>query len=81
VILGVIGVGGMFGEMSLIDNHPRMASARAISDEAEVMVISREMLNRKLKTADPFHRALIDILTAHVRSLADQLVKLGVKAS
>ena len=81
VVLGTIGPGGMFGEMALIDNHPRMASARAIGDEAEVMVISRQMLHKKLETADPFHRALIDILTNHVRSLADQLVKLGVKAS
>ena len=81
LVLGAIGVGGMFGEMALINDKPRMASARATGKGVEVMIISREILHSKLETADPFYRALIDILTAHVRSLADQLVKLGVRAS
>jgi len=81
VPIGTVTKGGMFGEMALINDKPRMASARATGEGVEVMIISREMLHSKLETADPFYGALIDILTAHVRSLADQLVKFGVRAS
>ena len=81
VVLGTVGKGCMFGEMALIDDNPRMASARSGEDEVEVMVIPREIMHKKLKTADSFHRALIDVLINHIRSLANQLVNLDVKAS
>jgi CRP-like cAMP-binding protein len=71
----------MFGEMALIDNGQRMASARAIEGEVETLVISRDLFNKKLEGADPFLRALIDILTSHIRGLADQLVKSNLRAS
>tara|TARA_B100000315_G_scaffold241582_1_gene262590 strand:+ start:4203 stop:4643 length:441 start_codon:yes stop_codon:yes gene_type:complete len=79
--IGSVIKGGMFGEMALIDNDPRMASARAIEGEVETLVISREVFHKKLESADPFHRALIDILTSHIRGLADQLAKANIRAS
>ena len=79
--IGVVNVGGMFGEMALIDDCPRMASARAVEGWLEVLVISRRVFEEKLETADPFQRALINILTKHVRMLADKLTKLETQVS
>ena len=79
--IGVVGVGGMFGEMALIDDGERMASARAIEGPLEVLVISRRVFDLKLESADPFQRALISILTKHVRTLANKLTKLETQVS
>ncbi len=81
VPIGTVLKGGMFGEMALIDNKPRMASARAKDGPAETLVISREMFHKKMASADPFHKALFDILSSHIRSLSDQLAKTGARAS
>ena len=75
VVIGTVGRGGMFGEMALIDNEKRMGSARASDQIVEVLVIDRDQFNQKLINADPFQRALINILTSHVRKMAEQLSK------
>jgi CRP/FNR family cyclic AMP-dependent transcriptional regulator len=75
VSIGIVGPGAMFGEMALIDNERRMASARAHDGKVEILVISREIFQKKLSTADPFVKALIDILTSHIRGLASKISK------
>ena len=79
--IGVVNVGGMFGEMALIDDGRRMASAHAIEGPVEVLIISRRVFEEKLETADPFQRALIGILTKHIRTLANKLTKLETQIS
>ena len=79
--IGVVNVGGMFGEMALIDYGERMASAHAVEGPVEVLIISRRVFEEKLETADPFQRALIAILTTHIRTLADKLTKLETQVS
>lgn len=65
--LAVIGKGGVFGEMSLIDDKPRMATARA--KEASVIVtVTKAIFDQKLKGTDPFVRALLRILVETVRN-------------
>lgn len=81
LVLGTVGTGGMFGEMALIDESPRMASAKATGGPVELMVISRQMFERKLDTMDPFTRALINILAQHVRTLAADRAKDKLRAS
>lgn len=81
VPIGTVSKGGMFGEMALIDNKTRMASARAKTASVDTLVISREMFHKKMASADPFHKALFDILASHIRSLSDQLVNAGARAS
>ena len=81
VVLGHVGAGGMFGEMALIDDSPRMASAKAVNGSVELMVISRKMFERKLDTMDPFTRGLIDILASHIRTLAASIAKSKLPAS
>ena len=65
-VLGEIGKGGLFGEMALIDDEPRMASAKAIEPTVLIQV-NRAQFQEKLKGVDPFIRALLQILTIHVR--------------
>ena len=72
VVIGVLEEGAMFGEMALIDDKLRMAAAKAIGP-VSVMVISREMINKKISNADPFVRGLIELLLDHARSTANTL--------
>lgn len=71
VVLGVVGPGGIFGEMALIDDAPRMANAAAV-DVTTVILISRQMLEDKLAKADPFLRGLINIFASNLRKMAQR---------
>ena len=66
-VLGTIGKGGVFGEMALIDDQPRMASARA-TEATTLIVVTRMIFEQKLAKTDPFVRALLRILVENVRS-------------
>lgn len=68
VPLATIGKGELFGEMALVDDQPRMASAKAASDVACV-VISRDTFKEKLSKADPFIRGLLNIFVRNIRNL------------
>ena len=73
-VLGTIGEGGMFGEMALIDNQPRMAMARA-AEVTTLIFVSRMMFEQKMVKADPFVRGLLKILVGNIRSLSAELVR------
>ncbi len=66
--LATLGKGELFGEMALIDDQPRMASAMAQSD-VSVVVISRDVFREKLAKADPFIRGLLNIFVRNIRNL------------
>ncbi len=66
--LGVIGEGGIFGEMALIDNEPRMASATALT-ETSCVVVPEDVFKSKVDAADPFVIALLRIFVANIRSI------------
>ena len=68
-VLGTVGKGGIFGEMALIDDEPRMASARAV-EETTVIVVSRMAFSRKMEKTDPFIRGLLNILAGNLRAVA-----------
>ena len=68
-IIATISKGEMFGEMALIDDAPRMASARAVG-LVKVKVIPREFVDKKIDAIDPFVRGLLRILSDHVRTMA-----------
>lgn len=67
--LAVIGPGSIFGEMALIDDEPRMATAK-VKGSATIMTITKIMYKEKLKHTDPFVRALLRILVETVRGNA-----------
>jgi len=67
-VLGYIPAGGIFGEMALVDNKPRMAQARAV-DATAVIIISEAMLEAKLKKTDPFIRGLLNVFVRNIRTI------------
>ena len=69
VPLAKLGKGALFGEMALIDNEPRMATAKAISDVTTV-AISRDVFHDKLAKEDVFIRGLLNIFIRNIRQLA-----------
>ena len=66
-VLGVLETGAMFGEMALIDNKPRMATARAINGPVELLVVSKANFQKKMDKLDPFTRGLIKFMAEIVR--------------
>ncbi|MEM9444005.1 MAG: cyclic nucleotide-binding domain-containing protein [Verrucomicrobiota bacterium] len=64
--LGRIGVRGMFGEMGLIDHHPRCASARALGP-TRCIFIDRKEFNNHLSSLPPWVSILIKSFVARLR--------------
>lgn len=66
--------GEIFGEMSLIDGHPRAASARAVG-EVEVICITPRDLDKRLMAlarTDGVLRRLIDVYVLRLRGQLDR---------
>lgn len=72
--LGIIEVNGVFGEMSLIDNRPRSATAVA-AENTYLIVIDQQGLEERLSALDPFMRGLFRILATRLRDTNEQLAK------
>ncbi len=66
--LATLGRGELFGEMALVDDQPRMAAARAVTDTS-VVIISRDTFREKLAKSDPFIRGLLNIFVRNIRNL------------
>jgi CRP-like cAMP-binding protein len=71
VVLGTVEKGGIFGEMALIDDQPRMASARAAAGTT-LIVINRAVFHGKLAKCDPFIRGLLGIFVKNIRSMVER---------
>ena len=69
IVLGTVGKGAIFGEMALIDDGPRMATARA-AKACTLIVITRPAFEVKMARTDPFIRGLLKILVENVRSVS-----------
>lgn len=70
--LAFIEAGGVFGEMALIDDKPRMANATCTQDTV-CKIIDKKMFTQNMKTVDPFMSTVIEILTKNVRSLSARI--------
>jgi CRP-like cAMP-binding protein len=75
ISLRVLQEGAMFGEMALIDDEPRMASAKAVEGAVDLLEIDKKTFKKKLSLADPFTRGLINILADTARNLAKSRIK------
>ncbi|MGE4529047.1 MAG: Crp/Fnr family transcriptional regulator [Rhodospirillaceae bacterium] len=69
--LGLITEGGIFGEMALIDDQPRMANARTV-EACTLVVINRMMFEERLHKVDPFIRGLLNMLVRNLRDTSKQ---------
>ena len=69
MVLARLGQGEIFGELSLIDSQPQMATAR-VSADAELAVISRDNIQSRLgrlEQSDMVLRRLIDVFVTSIR--------------
>ena len=62
----------IFGELALMDDSPRSATAVAW-EKTEVLVVSRADIQRKLDGLDPFMRYWIDFMTERVKDLSNRV--------
>ena len=72
VILGVLGVGEHFGELSLIDDQPRSAHVIAMED-ASLLVLRRDDFRRRVEANTQIAWALLSELSRRLRR-ADQII-------
>ena len=70
-VLATIGTGAMFGEMAVIDDSPRSATARAL-EPTTVIVVTEQMFLHKLQKADPFIRGLMHIMADTIRTMSNK---------
>ncbi len=77
VQLGILTPGQLFGEMALINDEPRTATAIAIKDTV-LTVISREQLIERLKSTEPMLRMLIRVIISRYRTSIRHTRKAGM---
>ncbi len=77
IIIAELGIGEIFGEMSMIDDAPRSATVTAITD-TEVIRIKRSRFIQPLQSKDPMMDLLLRIVLARFRDAQRQLS--GIKA-
>jgi len=69
-----VGPGGVFGEMSLVDREPRLASAAAETD-CVLLAMSRHMFLHLVKTSPKFGMAMLKSVGERAAFTASQLAK------
>jgi CRP-like cAMP-binding protein len=77
IILSVLGSGDFFGEMALLDNEPRTATAIAI-EESELLSLHRTDFQNVIADNRGIMAALIRILTARLRRANHQISTLAL---
>ena len=69
--LAVMKTGAIFGEMAAITGSARTATAIAL-ESCTIVRISRKMIDEKITNADPFLRALINILITNLSQVNER---------
>ncbi len=77
VVLGEVGAGGIFGEMALIDDQPRMASAVA-EEETACVVVGKQRLGEQLALAPRGVRVMVGALLGNIRLMGTELAEARV---
>lgn len=77
VPISVIGESEIFGEMALLDNLNRSASAQAM-DDCTLIVVSKDQLLDRVHSADTIVRLLVQLLLKRLRNQNDQLTPLDL---
>jgi CRP-like cAMP-binding protein len=75
-ILGLLGPGDFFGEMSLLDNSERSASVKSLT-ETRILALSRNDFLKELRNNPDLAMAVIQELTRRVRQMDEQASSLS----
>lgn len=67
LVLNVLQQGSLFGELALVDNQPRSASATALTDSI-LMLVTTEQVNQRIQEADPILQMILWVVMGHFRS-------------
>lgn len=78
VLLEVRGAGEVIGEMALIDDSPRSASAFSLSTPTEVLVMSVRSFTELVDTDGEFTRSLLDEMVRKVRDASFHQLELAL---
>jgi CRP-like cAMP-binding protein len=71
-----LGTGGVFGEMSLVDREPRLASASAETD-CVLLAMSRHMFLHLVKTSPKFGAAMLKAVGERAAFMASRFARQG----
>lgn len=71
--LSILGEGEIFGEMAIIDNQARSASAKTL-DECSLIVVTKDQLMERVQSADTVVRLLLRVLLKRLRAQNDLIV-------
>jgi CRP-like cAMP-binding protein len=80
IVLGHVQKWGLFGEMGLIDDSPRMATAYAVED-VTCTVLTREAFSRMMDSAPDGLLLVIESLTRTLRASGDNLAEARYRIS
>jgi CRP-like cAMP-binding protein len=80
IVLGHVQKWGLFGEMGLIDDSPRMASAY-VTEDATCTVLSQESFSRMMDSAPDGMLLVIESLTRTLRASGDNLAEARYRIS
>jgi CRP/FNR family cyclic AMP-dependent transcriptional regulator len=72
VILGILGVGAHFGELSLIDNQPRYAHVIAM-EESSLLVLRRDDFRRRVEASPSVAWSLLTELSRRLRQADEKI--------
>lgn len=73
VVLGIIETGGLFGEMALLDDQPRLATAMA-REESTCIVLPHSLFQKELAQTDAFMSMVMNALLTYVRDITGRMV-------
>ncbi len=72
--LSVLGEGEIFGEMAILDNQVRSASAKTL-DDCELIPVTKDMLLERVHATDTVVRLLLRVLLKRLRSQNDLITR------
>lgn len=73
LVIATIEAGGLFGEMALIDDAPRMATARAMR-ATKCVIIPKRAFSKLMRDAHPVLRVVLGTMMQRVRGKATKKV-------
>jgi CRP-like cAMP-binding protein len=72
MVLAILGAGDFFGELALLDDSPRSASAEAV-EPTSTLTLHRDEFNKFLENNPRFAREVLTVLARRIRHLNSQI--------